>query len=57
MLYGDAFTIKITFKNIIACIFNLCFLIMGMSPDIPWNDTTKKDARGSNDKDLGRYKM
>jgi hypothetical protein len=40
-------------KNIIACIFNLCFLILCKSPDINWNDNYKKEARGSNDEDLG----
>src|SRR3954471_5950173 len=31
----------------------MCFLIMCMSSDINWNDAIKKEARGSNDEDLG----
>lgn len=31
----------------------MMFIIMNMGSDIDWNDTIKKEARGSNDEDLG----
>jgi uncharacterized protein (TIGR02271 family) len=34
-------------------LFILCLHIINMNADIDWNDTIKKEARGSNDEDLG----
>ena len=42
------------FAIAITCIlFKLCFSLLYMSSSIDWNDTIKKEARGSNDEDLG----
>ena len=45
-------------KTIVLSIFNnrvfiICFYKINMNKDIDWNDVIKKEARGSNDLDLG----